>query len=142
MANGKIQFLSCKDDVIRLINEGYTYKQIYTMMLNNGKFSMVYNTFCLLVKKYGISKMPERSFASMTADIRYEITNKIENYKKYGIRNISEPVNAGVAISSNFAIQNSKQQQTKIQPIPQVPQSSPQKKPTFELIRLGDEAFE
>ena len=73
MAGGKVQFLSCKDETIQLINEGYTYKQIYTAFLANGKITISYNVFCLLLKKYGIYKLPESAFARMTEDIRNEI---------------------------------------------------------------------
>ena len=43
---GKIEFLANLEEIKQMMNAGYNYKNIHSKMLNAGRFSMSYFTFC------------------------------------------------------------------------------------------------
>ncbi len=49
---GRVEFLACKDDVLRMLEEGYTMQSIHDVMVRDKKMTMHYRTFCAYVKRY------------------------------------------------------------------------------------------
>ena len=43
---GKIEFLANLEEIRLMMNAGYNYRNIYTKMLNDRRFTMSYFTFC------------------------------------------------------------------------------------------------
>ena len=62
---GKTQILLIRDKIEQIIHAGHTYKQAYVLLSNEGKISMTYQNFVLLLRKFKIRKLPGRLFSSL-----------------------------------------------------------------------------
>ena len=48
---GRIEFISCKDEIISLLNKGYSIQKIYNKLYSEGKISIKYAFFHRILTK-------------------------------------------------------------------------------------------
>lgn len=53
---GKIEILSCKKEIVKLLNEGLSISYVHNKLYNEGKINTEYKWFTILLKKCNIKK--------------------------------------------------------------------------------------
>lgn len=70
----RVEYLACKDEIMELINEGYSYSEIHRILYQDEKIKMTYRTLV-----YNIKKNVEQISDKKTSDIKNNnknVTNK------------------------------------------------------------------
>lgn len=139
MSRGRVEILACYDEIVNLLDSGNTYKYIHNLLYDNSKISVSYLHFCALLRNLRIRKRPNEILKAIY-EARNEFDKKIHKIKRIQTQVIDDRQRIISEIGMpNLNSDNNQQRNI----VPQrSSQPSPQKKPTFEIIRLGDEAFE
>ena len=139
MSRGTVEILACQDEIVNLLDSGNTYKSIYRLLHENKKISVSYLHFCSLLRNLKLRKRSD-DILKVIYEARSEFDRRIHKVKRIQTQAIEDRQRI-ISESSITSLNDDKKQQKQV--VSQsVPQSSAQKKPTFEIVRLGDEAFE
>jgi hypothetical protein len=74
---GNIEFLACKEEITKLISEGYTITQVHEFLKNDKKITIKYGQFYKLLKMYAI-KSPHLKTLKIGKDIQKEFYDLID----------------------------------------------------------------
>lgn len=139
MSRGRVEILACYDEIVSLLDSGNTYKYIHNLLYDNSKISVSYLHFCSLLRNLRIRKRPNEIFQAIY-EARCEFDKKIHNVKRIQTQVIDDRQRI-ISETTIPKLTSDKNHQKHIAP-QRLSQPSPQKKPTFEIVRLGDDAFE
>ena len=135
MPRGNVEILACHDEIVNYLNAGNTYRNVYTILVDMNKISISYQRFCDLLRKYNIKKIHITSFPQMIETAKSEFSDRINL-----LSGINKEKNHGNERKHVVTLPEPRKHVS--QTTQPVQQSSPSKKPTFEIVRLGDDAFE
>lgn len=113
---GYREFLACRDGIQEYLNKGYNISSIHSILFEQGKITFGRKWFYAVLTKFGMQKIKLNQLRLVG---EYTVQQKSGNNDNQSIHQVQK---------KKTTIQDDK--------------TSPQNKPTFEIVRLGDDAFE